>query len=80
MDVAVPIGINKVEALNMVKRYCCPPLLEVLGLVHRQPLLDLLHFVDARVPDGVHAMVCSQRRTVCRAQYFAGHRPGQETP
>ena len=64
MDVAVPIGINKVKALDVIQRYCRLPFLKIFRFVHREPLLDLLHLIHASISDSINTVVGSQRRAM----------------
>ena len=60
----MPIGVHEVKALDVIQSHGRFPLVEVFGLVHGQPLLNLLHLIDASVSNGINTVLCSQRRSV----------------
>ena len=64
VNVTVSIGINEIEALYVIQSDRRSPFLEVLGLVHSQPLLNLFHLVDAGVTNGIHAVLGPQGRAM----------------
>ena len=64
MNVTVPIGVDKIEALYVIQSNRRAPFLEVLGLVHSQPLLNLFHLIDAGVTNGIHTVLGPQGRAM----------------
>ena len=64
MDIAMPIGVHEVKALDVIQSHGRFPLVEVFGLVHRQPLLNLFHLIDAGVTNGIHTVLGPQGRAM----------------
>ena len=76
--VAIAVGVDKIKTRKGLHAQCIAPLFEVVGLAHRQPLLDLPYFAHARITHRVSAVIGAQYRAMHRAQPLFSHRPGNK--
>ena len=75
VNIAVGVGINKIEAGNVLQRDRVTPFFKGGGGAHGQPLFDLANFVHARVTYSVGAMVGFHDRTMDGAITLLFHCP-----
>ena len=80
VNVAVRIGVDEIEAGNMLEGDRRLPFFEIARGAHGQPLLNLPDFVDAGVAHRVGTVVRLHHRAVNRAIARFVHRPGKPAP
>ena len=80
VNVAIGIGVDEIEAGNMLEGNRRLPFFEIARGAHGQPLLNLPNFVDAGVAHRVGTVVRLHHRAVNRAIARFVHRPGKPAP